>query len=94
MDSIGKFYQENYAQVGLIKIKNKICLNGDELFFVAVFTKVSDEIFSISFGYFAVEDIPKLNVFSTLKTRHFFIFAKSAIFLSCVLIINHKPAPK
>ena len=94
LESIGKFYQEICAQVGLIKIKNKRCLNGEILFFVALLTEVCNRIFSTSFGHFAVEKIPKLNDCSTLSTPNYFA-SESSVNLSLMLKITHaEPFPK
>jgi len=55
---------------------------------------VSDENFSMPFGYFVVEDISKLNYCSALKALHFFA-SISSINLSLTLTKNHaEPVPK
>jgi len=53
---------------------------------------VFDEIFSMPFGYFAVENIPKLNYCSTLVAPDYVTYAESPINRSLMLKINHAEA--
>ena len=79
----------------ILKIKNKICLNGDILFFTTRYTKVLNGSFSIfSFGHFAVKKFPNFNDYSTLNTLNYFPLSKSPINFSLMLKKTHaEPCP-